>query len=349
MTRRRLVLINVAKASCVAVFLYLLARKNLISVDAMGRALTQWNHTLPAFALLSLTPVLGIIRWRWLLAAQNIHLSWLRTTQLTLVGMFFNMVLPGSVSGDVLKGWHVARDAQGRGAQAFGSVVFDRVMGLSALVMLSAGALLLGVHSPWAARLAGIITVFGVAAAVAVLVFFGYLFTVGELNDPLLRILVRTERKCAAAGVFRRTYESIRSYRAHRQIVIRAVVLSIIIHGLVGLACFQFACALGETRLSPLSLMAVVPLGLLVTAIPISPGAVGTGHAAFLSLFRVLGSERGADVFSLYLLFQFVVGGLGGVVYVWLRNHDRATDLAGRTTSTLSIVESFHGSADFSA
>ena len=56
------------------------------------------------------------------------------------------------------------------------------------------------------------------------------------------------------------------------------------------------------------------------------PGGVGTGHAAFGILFQVIGSARGADAFSFYVLSQLLIGAVGGVIY--LRFKSRGTDLA---------------------
>jgi uncharacterized membrane protein YbhN (UPF0104 family) len=79
------------------------------------------------------------------------------------------------------------------------------------------------------------------------------------------------------------------------------------------------AYALGETQLTLLPVYVVVPIGLLITAIPVLPAGVGTGHAAFLYLFGLLGSQRGADIFSLYALGQILTGAIGGLIYLRFR------------------------------
>ena len=51
----------------------------------------------------------------------------------------------------------------------------------------------------------------------------------------------------------------------------------------------------------------LVPFGLFATAIPVSPGGIGTGQAAFVALFAFLpggGGSLGADACT---VFQFVV------------------------------------------
>jgi hypothetical protein len=71
----------------------------------------------------------------------------------------------------------------------------------------------------------------------------------------------------------------------------------------------------------------IVPLGLLVTAIPLTPAGVGTGHAAFTGLFHILGSPAGANVFNFFLVSQIFFGALGGLVYLRFRQETGPVDL----------------------
>jgi len=102
----------------------------------------------------------------------------------------------------------------------------------------------------------------------------------------------------------------------------KVLVASILIHLTVGWCCLNFAQALGEFQLSLGSLYIVVPLGLLITAIPVAPAGVGTGNLAFLYLFHLIGSERGADVYSLFALTNIVLSSIGGLVYLRYKSRE---------------------------
>jgi hypothetical protein len=84
----------------------------------------------------------------------------------------------------------------------------------------------------------------------------------------------------------------------------------------------NIAHALGDSHLPLVSLYVVVPIGLVLTSIPIAPAGVGTGHAAFLYLFHLIGSDRGADVFSLYAIGNLFTGLIGGLVYLQFKAHN---------------------------
>jgi len=104
---------------------------------------------LTAVSVVFLGLFFGMIRWRLLLRAYGaIDVpSWKRTAHLYFVGHFYNTYAPGGMGGDILRG--VA------GRKAFGdidwasatsgvAVVFiERVIGVSALLLLAAGAHLL--------------------------------------------------------------------------------------------------------------------------------------------------------------------------------------------------------------
>ena len=258
----------------VGALLVFLVQKGFISVDATRRAFSQTHRIVPAIAALAITALLGVVRWQWLLQAQGIHLRWLRTLQLTFIGNFFNIALPGAVSGDFVKAFYVANEIQGQRARAFGSILFDRVAGLSALVLVAATALLLDLGALLGTPLIRAIQLFIITAAIAVIVFYSYLFLVREHHDPFLRLLRRLEGRFAKVSSITRIYLSIRHYHSHRISVLKVLGLSIVIHLLVGFACLNFLAALGDTQVEKLPLFVVVPIGLLVTAVPVAPAGV---------------------------------------------------------------------------
>lgn len=303
------------KLAIVVGLFYALGQKGLISAEATSRALTQWKEMLKAVGAMLATLYLGIVRWQWLLRAQGIDLRFSRTVQLSLIGQFFNIALPGAVSGDFVKAFYIANEAPGKRAAAFGTILFDRLAGLSGLVLVSAGSLFL-FDSLWGSRIANATRFILIPAFVGVVGFYAYLFLVNEAKDPLLKLLAAIERKAPKLGSVTRVYEGVRHYHSHRAAVLKVLVVSVVIHSLVGFAMLNFAHAFGDLDLPVRALYVVFPLGLLVTAVPVAPAGVGTGHFAFSYLFQLLGSMRGADIFSMFVLFNLLVGGIGGVIYL---------------------------------
>lgn len=313
----------------VAGLLTLLVRKGLLSISLQqtGKALTQWSFIIPALSLCATSTLLGVFRWHLLVRAQGIRISLAKTFELTMVGNFFNIALPGAVSGDVVKAFYVGREAKGARARAFGSILFDRIVGLAAMVIVAAGALALGYSQFKGSALLGAVRVFLTTAALGFLVFFGYLFFLNEKRDIFLILARKLERRWHRFGSLVRIYEGIREYHHHRGTVAAVLGISVIVQSILGLATYFFAGALDESSIPLIAYYVVVPLGMLVTAVPLLPGGVGTGHAAFGFLFSLLGSQRGADVFTLNMLYNVSMGAVGGLIYLRFKSSPHFTEI----------------------
>ncbi|MDY6914055.1 MAG: lysylphosphatidylglycerol synthase transmembrane domain-containing protein [Planctomycetota bacterium] len=97
------------------------------------------NKAMLACAVVGLGISLLIIAARWwmLLRIQDVRISLPEAVRLTFVGQFFNAVVPGTIGGDLVKGYYVARHTP-RKAAVLVSIFVDRVMGMTGLGLLSA-------------------------------------------------------------------------------------------------------------------------------------------------------------------------------------------------------------------
>jgi uncharacterized protein (TIRG00374 family) len=81
--------------------------------------------------------VAAAFRWHVLLKVQGIHLNFLRLSGLFLIGMFYNQFLPGGTGGDIMKSYYLLKETPNKKAGALLAVVFDRFIGLVALVAIT--------------------------------------------------------------------------------------------------------------------------------------------------------------------------------------------------------------------
>ena len=77
-------------------------------------------------------------RWHVLLKVQKIHLTLPRLSGLFLIGMFYNQFLPGGTGGDIINSYYLLKETPDQKAGALLAVVFDRFIGLVALVAITA-------------------------------------------------------------------------------------------------------------------------------------------------------------------------------------------------------------------
>src|SRR5437868_1560104 len=91
--------------------------------------------------------VAAAIRWQILLRVQKIRLNLPRLSGLFLIGMFYNQFLPGGTGGDIIKSYLLLKETPEHKAGALLAVVFDRLIGLVALVTLTVA--LVGLRYRW--------------------------------------------------------------------------------------------------------------------------------------------------------------------------------------------------------
>src|SRR5438128_2499385 len=80
--------------------------------------------------------IAAAFRWHILLKVQGINLNLRRLSGLFLIGMFYNQFLPGGTGGDIVKSYLLLKETD-RKAGALLAVVFDRFIGLVALVAIT--------------------------------------------------------------------------------------------------------------------------------------------------------------------------------------------------------------------
>ena len=81
--------------------------------------------------------IAAAVRWQILLRVQKIRLSLPRLSGLFLIGMFYNQFLPGGTGGDIIKSYLLLKETAEHKAGALLAVVFDRFIGLVALVAIT--------------------------------------------------------------------------------------------------------------------------------------------------------------------------------------------------------------------
>src|SRR6202011_5266892 len=97
-----------------------------------------------------LVEVFAAFRWQILLRVQKIRLSFPRVAGLFLIGMFYNQFLPGGTGGDIIKSYLLLKETPDKKAGALLAVVFDRLIGLVALVTITGTLVMLRFH--WLAQ-----------------------------------------------------------------------------------------------------------------------------------------------------------------------------------------------------
>jgi len=257
---------------------------------------------------------LAAMRWWLLLRAIGLHVPVKRAVLLTWIGNFFNVTLPGAVSGDFVKGYYIIRSQEKEGkTPAATTLLIDRFIGLFGLIVMAFFALIFNLDLILSqAKLLPFVWTVTVFFLATVLFYAIVLFPFKQGKDPFILLL----QKLPGRQLTVKVYVAFKSYQHQKSTLALTLLMSIILHISVAFLFFKIADMIGVTELNLGIQFFIMPVGLISIALPIAPGGVGVGHAVFAMLYGVLGISGGADIFNLYYFPQFAVFLLGGIPYL---------------------------------
>jgi len=263
----------------------------------------------------------GALRWRALLGLADVRLPFLRVVQLHLVALFFNVVIPGNVGGDVVKALYVARDAPAEKRTTILLIVFiERLMGLAGLVTMATIITAVRGEALWAnpllRPLAGTVALLGVATLLGPALFVLVLRSQGD------RIETWTTGTTPLAKLLGRLVAAMRLLASGPKHLVKALVFSMGIHALAMTLFTMLTRVMGPYDVGLGETATIFPLGILTMILPISPSGLGVGHVAFDRLFTAIGltgGATGATIFNVYLIGQIAPCLLGVFPYLALK------------------------------
>lgn len=254
-----------------------------IDIEAMYNCLDKWQWLLLGATLIFTQPLAGFIRWKWLLDVQGIDITYGKSFRLTMVAFFFNTCLPGATGGDLFKAFAISK-ADEKTAEAVTTIILDRLTGLAALLVMCAAAFILNlkfiIENPEFKQ----IGYFLVIAIIVGLIFFIMVFSTSVMN--FLRILPAARWNFPGRTSIVKAYKALHSYKGSKKVLLFTITVSFLSHIATVLGAMSFATALGLDSLTFKNYILLIPLGLAFNSIPITPGGVGQGQAAFDYLFR---------------------------------------------------------------
>jgi uncharacterized protein (TIRG00374 family) len=268
---------------------------------------------IPLF-LLSLAIYLGLqvicsYRWQQLLRAEKIHEGFPRLLRLYFEGTFFNLFLPTSVGGDLVRGYRLSRSYAP--SVAYASIFVDRLIGFSVLLGVAAMALAL---EPTARQDPALVLLI-------LLGLGGFILGVGiALNGRIaasLFLLLSRMHLHRLHGILERFYQAVLQYRKHHQALLKATVLTLPVQGGLILIYYLLARAVGLQI--PLEFFILFePLVVLASMLPISVAGLGVREGMAVYLLGKIGVAPAAALnVSLSFFLLMALGSLpGGAAYL---------------------------------
>jgi len=254
-------------------------------------------------ALAGAALLVGAWRWHLLLRATGMKVGRGRATRWYFIGQFYNAFLPGACGGDVARAWLATRAAPERRTAAALTVIAERGLGLLVYILFAAAAL--GIRRtasplPLALRLAPhALAAAGLAAAT-----LAWRWSHASPRETV-----------ATAGWWRTHLDNVHAaLPIYRQpgVLWPTVLLSLL--NLAGLTLSGWCLARAlNLPLTPADAFTFLPLLAVLSAIPLTPGALGLREGLFVVALSPLGiPPAGALALSLLIfadgLFWSAIG-----------------------------------------
>jgi uncharacterized protein (TIRG00374 family) len=318
------IVVPLLKGGVAAGLIYYLVHSKKITAEPFIQLWgTPWL-TFFVVAIIFISILINNYRWFLLLEGQKIQSSQRKTLSLTFIGLFFNLAMPGSVGGDVIKAYYIAQEQPGTKLRAATSVLMDRIVGLFALGLIALVAVLANAKTILASAALRPLAFFIFSLVTGFIVFFLLGFS-GRVKDHALT--VKFLNSIPGGKILDRIYEAIHSFKDGKKEFILGVILSLFVQSLNIICFFIIARTLNFENATLGALFFVVPIGLIATAIPLSPGGIGVGQAVFFTLFSWYGGvapSLGPTLITIYQVVQGALSLIGALLYFMRKNQGHA-------------------------
>lgn len=323
--------VNILKFALTAGLIYWLIRSGNLRLDGLRGAFDHPGWLVGGVLSVGVMVLASTVRWHLLLTAQNIPIPFSGTTKLTFIGHFFTTVIPGGISGDLMKVYYIGERFPSSRSATFLSIIGDRILGLSSLMFFGLIALALRwdlVLSSPQIRSIGVLTS---------LYFCGLAVLLPVILSPRIRRHRFTEavlRRLPLSSFITRLYDALHIYKQRKAHIAGAVFASSLV---AFFSAFTFYCFGQSLEISTLGLAdycLVIPLIFIIISVPISPGGIGIGQAAALFIFRWVGSADdsfGADLMTMYQASVMLFALAGAIVFLLHKNEMHTKELTEST------------------
>ncbi|MCM8801509.1 MAG: flippase-like domain-containing protein [Candidatus Omnitrophica bacterium] len=263
-----------------------------------------------SFSIFLLSYFLCFLRWSMLLKAISIRVSLSRLFVSFCAGVFFNLFLPSTIGGDLVRTLDLTTHTQ-KSKEVLATVILDRLSGYIGLVSVAIIAVLWGlrlIKQREVFILIGIMTLFLIA-----LLLFLFNKTVYSKINNLFK-----DSNTGVKHYLKNLYEQIHSFKSYRKTILANLLLSFLIQLLCSLTFYLLGVSLG-IKINFIYFFILIPIISVITLIPVSMGGLGLREASTLYFFNPLGLNKDVT-FAIALLnsgFGLIVSIAGGIIYVF--------------------------------
>jgi uncharacterized protein (TIRG00374 family) len=275
-----------------------------------------------AFLVLNLNIFISSLKWKILINAKAISISWWELAKCYWISTFFGNYLPSSIGGDIVR--LIMLKKLGQSAAVAASIVWERMTGFFILLGWSMIVITLKpdyfqIGNLWI--FIWLLVISGIIALIAVV-------TAGE---KLARLLDRIFAKRIGfikkiSSKVQKFATAVNEYRLNKRAIVLSLMLSIPFYS-IGVICNYFIFEALEVNVRLLDIMIVLPIVYLVSLLPISLNGLGLSEGALVILFSQIGlpAHEALAAAVIRRVIHLLVSLIGG--FLWIPSRTSSTSI----------------------
>lgn len=303
------------KLSFSGLLLFWLFQQGKLDFEIINKTFKRPFFSIFCFILITMTSVLAGYRYMLLikkkLKPKTKVTSFIKTNW---IGLYFNSILPGSVTGDLVKIFYLQKFTENTSKKyLLASVFIDRIFGLFGLfINLGICSLLYLLFSK-----ASVSESFQKLISFNLLVLVSSLLAIIILKSPkTLNACITLAQKILPKSLHPKLQDLLEHSMTIQSRIIPQVLLSVLVQFFAVSSFWILTKDYAAGEFSFIQAMISVPLGFLSQSIPLAPAGIGVGHVAFDQIFKFLSIDNGASLFNLYLVFMMTSNLIGVFPYI---------------------------------
>lgn len=288
-----------------------LVRSGSIDWGSLGGLLAAWPLTVAAFVVLVIDLLVTSARLCVLMTPRGFNVTLRDSMRLSLVGNLFNLFLPGG-GGDLVRIFYAASGVAGRRTEIATIMLIDRILGLLGMLLMPLLCIPFFLPLIASSRVLQALLALAAGASLAIALAFAVALSRRGSGSPPVRFLLRL---FPLGGYPQRILDTVHAYRGDAVALSQAVVISIVAHVLSSAVVMMLVQAThpGSVR-AAIGFLAA--LGFVANSVPLTPGGLGVGEAAFDSLFAIAGIDGGAEAMLGWRLLLICLAPVGLALYL---------------------------------
>ncbi|TWT98799.1 lysylphosphatidylglycerol synthase transmembrane domain-containing protein [Neorhodopirellula pilleata] len=319
--RLKTILLNLAKFMVPMVIIgYLLWRMDPEDWERLRERSISYPVLAAAWGVALIAIILSFVRWWVLVRCQGIALSLIESLRLSSICFLLSFVSVGSVGGDLFKAVFLARRSPGQRVEAVASVVVDRGSGLYGLLLLVVLGLMMRESSDTfefnGIGINDIKWLVGILATVGTFVL-AFLVFGGRVVD---RMIKRLSNVALIGPAIVKIGPPLRTFHVHPWAFGLSLLMSVGVQGLLVVSLCLIANAMYASPPTFAEHFVIVPIGMLASALPITPAGVGVLEATIETLYHLVPARvTDASGTLVALVFELVkvVLAIMGTIFYW--------------------------------